>query len=661
MFAQNFCYRLLLIILLFGPALSSASAQETTSVQNALIDCPFAMPTDEVIGQTALCGELTVPENWQEPGDRTIALRYVVLKTPSSAPFPDPVIYLEGGPGASALVNVPFLAGAFEEMRRYRDVIVYDQRGTAFSTPLFCPADVQGNPLPENFVPPELPTSPDPEIQAMLEGAQQLSAFTNAVNCRPYLEEQGFDLSQYSTANSVRDLVAMMDVLDYAAYNIYGISYGTNVALELFRYYEENDSADLPVLRSGIIDGVVPPNVDTRGGQGYISGYNVMRVFEDCEADSACGAAFPNIRQRAVDLLLQVEQTPLTIGEETIEFENLRRVLTNGLNYKQDDASGLVIGIGAQYFPLMIAELEQGIATTFVGLRDGTLPPASPAAAGTQPENPFANVASEARTLAGTARDLADQIERLQLESSRAGAALASGLPLPEFFVQEVRIGINQLDYLTASFFPTMFDLLLSDARTREDLASFGTSLNAETGAIVGLMSDADVEEAYRLLESIRPTIASANTIALDVISCNDRYGSFDLEALFAGFRSFEVPRLINKVDVAVNAKITCTMLGLASEDATLRPPVVTDLPILVSNGSVDAETPVEWGEAAYDSLENAFFITFAYYPHGASTQFDCGPAVAAAFFLDPSRLPDTGCVDDLQAVSFPFVLSGAE
>ncbi len=652
-------YRLLLILLLFSLSLSAASAQESPATLNTQIDCSFVLPPDEVIGSTALCGELTVPENWDLPNGRSITISYVVLKAHSESPFPDPVIYLEGGPGSSALFKVPFLAEAFVEIRRYRDVILYDQRGTAFSTPLFCPSEVANAPLPDDLSLPELPTSTDTEIQTLLESAQTLSGFSAAINCRPYLEAQGFDLSQYSTANSIRDLVAMMTTLDYEAYNIYGISYGTNVALELFRYYEENEGAPLPALRSGIIDGVVPPNVDTRGGQGYIYAYNILRVFADCEADAACGTAFPNIRQRAVDLLLRVGAEPLTIGDETIEFESLRRVLTDGLQYKQSD-TGDVIGIGAQYFPLLIAELEQGILTTYVGLRDGTLPPASQPEAQAPASGVFGSIARDAGTLAETARDLTSDIEALQRESQRASAALSGDRPLPEVFIQDVRLGISQLDSLSATFFPAVLDMLLTGERNRENLAAFGASLD-QAGALVALMSDAEIEEAYRLLDGIRPTISPANIITLDVISCNDRYGSFDLEALFAGFRSFEVPGLISKVDVSVNQKVACILWGLTPENTPLRPPVTTALPILVSNGSVDVETPVEWGEAASQSLENAYFVNFAYFPHGASTQFSCGPAVTAAFVLDPSRMPDTGCADDAQAAWFPFVLSGAE
>ncbi|MCB0151491.1 MAG: hypothetical protein KDE01_28040, partial [Caldilineaceae bacterium] len=58
-------------------------------------------------------------------------------------------------------------------------------------------------------------------------------------------------------------------------------------------------------LRSGVIDGNVPPNADTRGGQAYATPNNILRLFAECEADAACGAAFPDIRRRAIDLIQQ--------------------------------------------------------------------------------------------------------------------------------------------------------------------------------------------------------------------------------------------------------------------------------------------------------------------------------------------------------------------
>lgn len=654
-------FRLILLLLMTSPFIVMiTNAQAPIATNNIQKDCAVGLPVDEVDGQTIICGELTVPENWQQPDGRQITINYAILKTASRSPFADPVIYLEGGPGGSTLVNIPFQVETFAELRRYRDVILYDQRGTPFSSPLFCPTAIAEAEIPDDYAYPELPTSNDPEIQQLLDTALTLGSAVTATNCKSYFDQQGIDLSQYSTANSVLDLVAMMDAFDYESYNIYGISYGTNIALELFRYYEANPDAALPPLRAAIIDGNVPPHVDTRGGQAYIVPNNILRVFSDCEAIPTCSAAFPDIRQRAVDLLAQVADESLVIGEEMIESGQLVTLMGNSLNYSLNEA-GRVSGIGASYLPLMIDELERGILTTYIGLRDGTLPPAPDDTTDEGDQgNLFGTIAEESSELATTARNLADGIEALQQESQQVSDILESGLPLSGYFVRELRIGVNEMNYFTALLFPGLVDALLAEEPQREYLAAFASGINPELAGVVALMSDDDIEATYHLLAEVRPSLDSANSIATDIITCNDRYGSFDLETIFAGYRTYEAPSLVKKIDVAVNEKVRCALWGLTDESTTLPTPVVTDLPILVANGSVDPATPEEWGVAAYESLTNAYFVTFAYFPHGATTQFPvlgCGPDVATAFLLDPSHMPDIACADDFQTLRYPFAL----
>ncbi len=642
------------LLLITVPALAREPEASNLPAQVKQSDtaCPFALPEDEVVGKTVVCGELTVPENWQEPGTQEVTISYAILKSPSLAPFPDPVVYLEGGPGASALAGLSMLQSTFADLRRYRDIIIYDQRGTAFSSPLVCPTDVQQQPVtsPESIA--DAAQGVESNIDDLVNNAKTLDSYRTAVNCAPYFAEQGIDLSQYSTANSIQDLIALMGSFNYGAYNIYAISYGTNVALELFRYYEENDGATLPALRSAIIDGNVPPNVDTRGGQALITPSNILRVFETCEADEACAAAFPNIRQRAVDLIQETAKTPLTIGDETISTENLRKVMGAVLALKADD-TGNVSSIGAVYLPRMVDELENGIASTYVGLRDGKLPPAAVAETPVV-ENPLQEIAGETSTLADKAHALGDEIEALSLQTKRSADALASGMPMPEFFISELRIGASQMDYMTALFFPTILEFSLQDEPSQGTLLSVANAIGPKLAALVPLMSDEEIAQTFVMLRDILPTLTSIDNITNSVITCNDRYASFDLESIFESYRTFEVPELIQKIDVAVNDKVDCEAWGLTPEATGLTGPVVTDLPIMVSNGAIDAETPVEWGEAAAEGLDNAFFVTFPYYPHGASTQFNCGPAIASAFIMYPEQQPNLACVNELLE-DFPF------
>ena len=87
----------------------------------------------------ASCGYLVVPENRSRPTGRTI--RLMVAKYPARSPekLADPIVYLAGGPGDIAPLEVNALIAA--DFIRDRDIYVVSQRGTMFSEPaLTCAA-----------------------------------------------------------------------------------------------------------------------------------------------------------------------------------------------------------------------------------------------------------------------------------------------------------------------------------------------------------------------------------------------------------------------------------------------------------------------------------------------------------------------------------------
>ena len=69
-------------------------------------DCEFDVPN----GREVTCGWLTVPEDRSDPAnDKTIRLHVAIFASDSSNPAPDPIVYLEGGPGGDALEAVPLI------------------------------------------------------------------------------------------------------------------------------------------------------------------------------------------------------------------------------------------------------------------------------------------------------------------------------------------------------------------------------------------------------------------------------------------------------------------------------------------------------------------------------------------------------------------------
>src|SRR5690606_14290238 len=90
----------------------------------------------------AQCATFTVPEDRSQPGGRKIELNIAWLPaTSESDQAGDPVFFLAGGPGQAAVETYPSLDPVFKEVRKHRDVILVDQRGTGKSNLLACPED----------------------------------------------------------------------------------------------------------------------------------------------------------------------------------------------------------------------------------------------------------------------------------------------------------------------------------------------------------------------------------------------------------------------------------------------------------------------------------------------------------------------------------------
>ena len=176
----------------------------------------------------AQCGELEVPEDRGKPAGRTIRIFAAVLPANTVNPKDDPLVILAGGPGQAASQLAPF-AARLTELRRTRDVVLIDQRGTGRSSPLTC----------EAFKPRD-------------DDVFETDPLPRARDCLAELKRQGVDAAQYTTAAWIADLEAMRDALGYPRWNLWGGSYGTRVAQEYLRRFPDR-------VRTMTLDGVAPP------------------------------------------------------------------------------------------------------------------------------------------------------------------------------------------------------------------------------------------------------------------------------------------------------------------------------------------------------------------------------------------------------------------
>ena len=111
-----------------------------------------------------------------------------------------------------------------------------------------------------------------------------------ARECYERLSAQGIDLGAYNTTESAADFADLRVALGIAEWNVYGVSYGTDLALTYMREHPEG-------VRSVTIDSVVPPNLASLGLNWFNAGVTMDRFFAACTADLACNERYPDHRR----------------------------------------------------------------------------------------------------------------------------------------------------------------------------------------------------------------------------------------------------------------------------------------------------------------------------------------------------------------------------
>ncbi|HEX4837877.1 MAG TPA: alpha/beta fold hydrolase [Solirubrobacteraceae bacterium] len=202
------------------------------------------------------CATLSVPLDRGGSVTGTVALELERLQA-GAAPAGAAVVALAGGPGQAALPLARQTATAVAPALGARDLVVFDQRGTGTSGPLACGA---------------------------LEGESALATLVQAFErCALQI---GAARGSYTTQESVADIEAIRQAIGYRKLVLFGVSYGTKVALEYAERYPQNVEALL-------LDSVVPPE---RSDPFSVSMFKAMKpVFEELCSGRACAGIATNL------------------------------------------------------------------------------------------------------------------------------------------------------------------------------------------------------------------------------------------------------------------------------------------------------------------------------------------------------------------------------
>lgn len=237
--------------------------------------------TIEGVAGDARCGSYRVWENRDTKQGRQIDLSIIVLSATTPDRRPDPLFALAGGPGDAPSFNARFFSRAFSEIRKTRDVVLVDLRGTGKSAALTCPELAR------------------PDASGIFDSDLLSVAAVRA--CRARLES-GADLTRYTTEIVVDDLDEVRQALGYQQINLYGTSYGSRVAQVYMRRHPMS-------LRAVAMKGIVPPSMAAPETHARAGDDAWQAVVARCRADANCQRTFPTLDADFRALLDRLEKT----------------------------------------------------------------------------------------------------------------------------------------------------------------------------------------------------------------------------------------------------------------------------------------------------------------------------------------------------------------
>lgn len=242
------------------------------------------------------CATMLTAERPDRLESREIAIPVLLMR---GAGRGAPTVFIEGGPGASAFPRREPADAMGERLvglaRRFLEsgpVIFFEQRGVGESRPsMNCP---------------ELDVLANNAAGAAATDRVQALEFRAARRCRDRLQAGGVDLSAYSTPQIADDVAEMVRAYGFRQANLFGVSYGTRVALEALRRHPGR-------IRAVALDGAYPLDVNFIDDKAAAARAALTRLVAACAADDPCRRRFPDLGAALDAVLDNAIDNPPTI------------------------------------------------------------------------------------------------------------------------------------------------------------------------------------------------------------------------------------------------------------------------------------------------------------------------------------------------------------
>lgn len=291
------------LVLITAPALFYFSCKQPAR------DVPYQCNCSEVgidsswaDSSDVVCYQVPVSQNANsDSSSKKILMAVAVVKASGASPL-EPLLYLHGGPGISTLSNVKryINSPAWKLIREKHDLVFFDYRGTGFSQPDLCSYLMDSL---DNF------RKTNPSMEEYFKRETDLFR-----ECASVLKRDSIDITSFTSPQVAADAEAIRAALGIEKWNLYGVSYGTFIALKYIKHYPGH-------LNNVVLDSPFPPNTPWLD---FVRPMNAVlaHIQSYLDKDSITRRNFPDMRRELGVAIRRLNNKP---------------PLVNGLTYWGDE------------------------------------------------------------------------------------------------------------------------------------------------------------------------------------------------------------------------------------------------------------------------------------------------------------------------------------
>ena len=422
-------------------------------------------------------------------------------------------------------------------------------------------------------------------------------------DCYRRLVDDGIALHAYNSANNANDIHDLLVALEIEEANVYGISYGSRLALTIARDFPQR-------VRALILDGVLPLQVNSLEALAVNGNQAFDRVFIGCAADADCKRAYPDLRESLYELIRTLNRAPAEIESADEDYP----IVTTGQDFAYDIYYKLYEKHSIPYLPALIDAYAQG---------EYDYDPAK------DDQEREGQARYELHDPQANEYDLV-AMEMLQITDIR------------KLFDHYRRLSGDEWDGLMAEIeyrlkYQPFQDYLLLDSLSEAE--QYLPTLDAEELALI------EAEVLGKLDDSSEGTQLSFQCAEEVHFNRRDEIAN----------RAADLPGALRRalVDWALISINDCKRWDVPRSSSIENQPVKSDIPTLLLSGQYDPITPPPWGEEAAKYLAKSLHYVFPDGGHGLLFTGECADSIALSFLADPERQPEAGCMADLSLPDF--------